>query len=176
MAADAKKTLLHAWHVQNGAHMAQFGRYDMPLWYPSGAKKEHLAVLTDAGLFDTSHMSIVAVRGAEARDLLQACFSKNLAACVGKEQKPLSSGKSVYGVFLSPAGEVIDDRRRAVGRAVIDDDDLDAAVGLHQDALDRLRDEPFAVVDGDDAADQRVDHAGQASSASALTAAGIEGR
>lgn len=109
MTADAKKTLLHAWHVQNGAHMAQFGRYDMPLWYPSGAKKEHLAVLTDAGLFDTSHMSVVAVKGAGARDLMQVCFSKNLAACVGKDQNPLSSGKSVYGVFLNQAGEVIDD-------------------------------------------------------------------
>ncbi len=109
MNADVKKTRLHGWHVQNGANMAQFGQYDMPLWYPSGAKKEHLAVLTDAGMFDTSHMSIITVRGSGARDLLQDCFSKDLSACIGKAQTPLVSGKSVYGVFLNDAGEVIDD-------------------------------------------------------------------
>ena len=109
MNADVKKTRLHDWHVQSGANMAQFGRYDMPLWYPSGAKKEHLAVLTDAGMFDTSHMSIITVKGSGARDLLQVCFSKDLTACIGKAQTPLVSGKSVYGVFLNDAGEVIDD-------------------------------------------------------------------
>ena len=109
MNADVKKTRLHGWHVQNGANMAQFGQYDMPLWYPSGAKKEHLVVLTNAGMFDTSHMSIITVKGSGARDLLQVCFSKDLSACIGKAQTPLVSGKSVYGVFLNDAGEVIDD-------------------------------------------------------------------
>ncbi len=109
MNADTKKTRLHGWHVQNSANMAQFGQYDMPLWYPSGAKKEHLAVLTDAGMFDTSHMSVITVKGAGAQNLLQVCFTKNLAACVGKNQKPLTSGKSVYGAFLNENGEVIDD-------------------------------------------------------------------
>ena len=66
-------------------------------------------VLTGAGIFDTSHMSVVTVKGPGARDLLQVCFSKNLSACVGKDQKPLTPGKSVYGVFLNEAGEVIDD-------------------------------------------------------------------
>ena len=109
MNADVKKTRLNNWHVQYGVNMAQFGQYDMPLWYPSGAKKEHLAVLTDAGLFDTSHMSVITVKGSGARDLLQFCFTKNLAACVGKDHKPLTSGKSVYGAFLNESGEVIDD-------------------------------------------------------------------
>ena len=109
MNPDAKKTRLHGWHVQNSANMAQFGQYDMPLWYPSGAKKEHLAVLTDAGMFDTSHMSVITVEGSGARDLLQFCFTKNLAACVGKKQQPLIPGKSVYGAFLNEKGEVIDD-------------------------------------------------------------------
>jgi aminomethyltransferase len=109
MSTPVKKTHLHGWHVNHGANMAIFGAYDMPLWYPSGAKEEHLAVLTRAGIFDTSHMSVVMVKGSGARDLLQVCFSKNLAACVGKDQKPLTPGKSVYGVFLNEAGEVIDD-------------------------------------------------------------------
>jgi aminomethyltransferase len=109
MSKPVKKTRLHGWHLKRGANMAIFGSYDMPLWYPSGAKEEHLVVLTRAGIFDTSHMSVVIVKGPGARDLLQVCFSKNLAACVGKDQKPLTPGRSVYGVFLNEAGEVIDD-------------------------------------------------------------------
>ena len=108
MSKPVKKTRLHGWHLKRGANMAIFGSYDMPLWYPSGAKEEHLVVLTRAGIFDTSHMSVVIVKGPGARDLLQVCFSKNLAACVGKDQKPLTPGRSVYGVFLNEAGEVID--------------------------------------------------------------------
>ncbi len=109
MSNPVKKTRLHGWHVNRGANMAIFGAYDMPLWYPSGAKEEHVVVLTRAGIFDTSHMSVVMVKGSGARDLLQICFSKNLAACVGKNQQPLIPGRSVYGVFLNEAGEVIDD-------------------------------------------------------------------
>ncbi len=37
-------TPLHNWHLSAGANMADFGGYDMPLWYQS-AKSEHLAVL-----------------------------------------------------------------------------------------------------------------------------------
>jgi aminomethyltransferase len=109
MSQPVKRTPLHGWHVDHGANLAIFGSYAMPLWYPHGAKEEHLAVLTRAGIFDTSHMSPLTVKGSGARDLLQVCFSKNLAACVGKAQKPLTAGRSVYGVFLNEAGEVIDD-------------------------------------------------------------------
>ena len=75
MSSETKYTLLHDWHVDNGANMAAFGAYDMPLWYPQGAKSEHLAVINSAGLFDTSHMAVVTVEGAGARELLQKCFS-----------------------------------------------------------------------------------------------------
>jgi len=109
MEKEVKMTLLHGWHVDRGANMAQFGEYDMPLWYPTGTKSEHLSVLTNAGIFDTSHMAVVIVEGSDSLDLLQHCFSKNLDACIGKQQNPLTPGKSVYGVFLSDAGDVIDD-------------------------------------------------------------------
>jgi aminomethyltransferase len=38
-----KKTSLHAWHLASRANMADFGGYEMPLWYAS-VKNEHLAV------------------------------------------------------------------------------------------------------------------------------------
>ncbi len=48
MDTAVKTTPLHAWHVGKNANMAAFGGYEMPLWYPSGAKAEHLAAITSA--------------------------------------------------------------------------------------------------------------------------------
>ena len=109
MGAAIKETLLHGWHVDNGAKMGVFAGYDMPLWYPQGVKKEHLAVIQSAGLFDTSHMAVITVTGAGAMTLLQQCFSKDLEHCLGRHKSPLTRGRSVYGLFLSPAGHVLDD-------------------------------------------------------------------
>jgi aminomethyltransferase len=108
MKQESKRTPLHAWHTAQGATMADFGGYEMPLWYAS-AKSEHLAVLLSAGLFDTSHMAVVAVAGPEAFDLLQLCFTNDLSACVGKAGKPLSAGRCVYGAILDQNGMCLDD-------------------------------------------------------------------
>lgn len=106
--SEAKKTRLHAWHREQGAQMAVFGGYEMPLWYTAGAKAEHLAVLQGAGLFDTSHMAVVLVSGAESFQLLQECFSRDLEACLGAS-RPLAAGHCVYGVFLNRSGHLLDD-------------------------------------------------------------------
>ncbi len=108
MQTESKTTPLHGWHKAKGANMADFGGYEMPLWY-STAKAEHLSVLTHAGIFDTSHMAVVMVAGPEAYDLLQLCFTNDLAACIGKSKGPLIPGRSVYGAYLNQKGEVIDD-------------------------------------------------------------------
>ncbi len=104
-----KTTPLHDWHLERDAHMSLFGGYEMPLWYPSGAKREHLAVLTGAGMFDTSHMAVIMVEGSGALDLLQLCFTKDLDACIGKDKTPLVPGRCAYGVFLDDLGHVRDD-------------------------------------------------------------------
>ncbi len=104
-----KKTPLHGWHLAQGANMAIFGGYEMPLWYTSGAKREHLAVLTGAGMFDTSHMAVIMIEGPGALTLLQACFTKNLDTCIGKDKTPLVPGRCAYGVFLDDLGHVRDD-------------------------------------------------------------------
>lgn len=106
---NRKKTVLHSWHVDHGANMALFGNYDMPLWYKSGAKAEHLAVIQAAGIFDTSHMAAVSVEGEGAKSLLQQCLSKDLERCLGNGKSHLVEGRCVYGVFLNPDGTVIDD-------------------------------------------------------------------
>ncbi|MCU0563253.1 MAG: aminomethyl transferase family protein [Desulfobacterales bacterium] len=108
MDVTVKKTGLHAWHLASGASMAAFGGYHMPLWY-SSAKNEHLSVLTAAGLFDTSHMAALRLRGRGAHDLLQAAFTQNLDACIGAGRAPLAVGRCVYGAFLNDDGHVVDD-------------------------------------------------------------------
>jgi aminomethyltransferase len=109
MNSEMATTPLHEWHLAYGANMAEFGGYDMPLWYPSGAKEEHLAVINTAGIFDTSHMATVKISGPEALDVLQWCVTQDLSACVGKDKAPLSPGKCVYAIYLDENGHVIDD-------------------------------------------------------------------
>ena len=104
-----KKTVLHDFHCQEGANMALFGGYDMPLWYTTGTKAEHLAVIKNAGVFDTSHMAVLTVAGAGARTLLQYCLTKDMDSCIGKNKTPLTQGRCVYGLFLDVNGHVIDD-------------------------------------------------------------------
>ncbi|MBW2557501.1 MAG: aminomethyltransferase family protein [Deltaproteobacteria bacterium] len=104
-----KKTPLHDWHLEHDANMAVFGGYEMPLWYPSGAKREHIAVLKGAGIFDTSHMAVIMVEGPGALTLLQTCFTKNLETCIGKDKTPLVPGRCAYGIFLDDLGHVMDD-------------------------------------------------------------------
>jgi aminomethyltransferase len=103
-----KHTPLFDWHRAHGANIVEFGDYLMPVWYQS-ARNEHLAVVSRAGLFDTSHMAVIRVFGAAGYDLLQWCFTRNLDACVGKDGAPLTDGKCVYGAFLDEHGHAIDD-------------------------------------------------------------------
>jgi aminomethyltransferase len=108
MSTEKKKTPLFDWHERNGANIVEFGDYLMPVWYRS-AKDEHMAVVTHAGLFDTSHMAGVRVFGPDAYALVQSCFSRDLDRCVGKDNAPLTDGRCVYGVFLDQHGHAIDD-------------------------------------------------------------------
>lgn len=107
--AEANKTPLYHWHLAHGANMVNFAGWSMPLWNPSGAVAEHQIGITNAGIFDTSHMSVVTIEGAGSFELLQLCFTKDLNACVGKTRAPMRPGRCVYGAYLNDEGWVIDD-------------------------------------------------------------------
>lgn len=96
-----KKTVLHSRHVDLGALMSPFAGWEMPLWYPAGAVKEHLAVVTAAGLFDTSHMDVFFVCGDEAQAFLDHAFTRDLSG--------VRENRALYGAFLSKNGHCIDD-------------------------------------------------------------------
>ena len=107
MEKKIKQTPLHGWHRIEGANMGLFANYEMPLWYPKGAKEEHLAVIRHAGLFDTSHMAFLLVKGEAALPLLQKTFSRDLTS--GSSGFFPLTGKCFYGLFLTDGGWVLDD-------------------------------------------------------------------
>ena len=93
MEEQVKQTGLHQWHVSHGAKMANFGGYDMPLWY-SSAKTEHLSVFTHAGLFDTSHMGRTFAKGPEVVEFLNWVVTNDISR--------LGPMEGLYTVMLKP--------------------------------------------------------------------------
>lgn len=95
------KTVLHAKHVEAGAKMVDFHGWEMPINYGSQIE-EHHAVRQDAGMFDVSHMTIVDVKGAQAKDYLRYLLSNDVA-------KLSQVGKALYSGMLNEQGGVVDD-------------------------------------------------------------------
>src|ERR1700674_902140 len=80
--------------------MVEFGGWEMPVEY-SGITREHLAVRTDAGLFDVSHMGEIEVRGPKALTLLQFITSNDVSR--------LNISQAQYSALMYPQGSAIDD-------------------------------------------------------------------
>lgn len=95
------QTPLTAVHQETGGKLVDFSGWSMPVNYGSQIE-EHHAVRQDAGMFDVSHMTIVDVRGSEAKSFLQYLLANDVA----KLQTP---GKALYSAMLNPQGGVIDD-------------------------------------------------------------------
>src|SRR6266480_4115863 len=68
--SELKRTPLHALHVASGGKMVPFAGYDMPVQYASGVLREHLHTRSHAGLFDVSHMGLIALQGPKAESVL----------------------------------------------------------------------------------------------------------
>ncbi|WP_449421623.1 glycine cleavage system aminomethyltransferase GcvT [Rhodanobacter lindaniclasticus] len=96
-----EKTVLNATHRALGARMVDFGGWDMPINYGSQIE-EHHAVRRDAGMFDVSHMTVVDLHGARAREFLRHLLANNI-------DKLKVHGKALYTCMLNERGGVIDD-------------------------------------------------------------------
>jgi len=97
----ALRTALYDTHVSLGAKMVDFGGWEMPLHYGSQIE-EHHAVRRDAGMFDVSHMGVVDLSGAGARDLLRSLLANDVGRLTTR-------GKALYSCMLLPNGGVLDD-------------------------------------------------------------------
>jgi aminomethyltransferase len=93
-------TPLHDRHVELGARMVPFAGWEMPVQY-EGVIPEHLAVRTDSGVFDVSHMGELEVEGPRAHELLQGALSNDLDR--------LSPGQAQYTLLTNEDGGIIDD-------------------------------------------------------------------
>lgn len=94
------QTALHATHEALGATLVDFGGWDMPLWYPTGAVKEHLAVTSTPDCSISGIWPGLMVSGPDALEALQWAFTKDLS---------LSGPRAAYGAFLDASGGVVDD-------------------------------------------------------------------
>ncbi len=96
-----KRTPLFEAHRSAGARLVEFAGWEMPLNYPGGIQAEHVAVRTDAGLFDVSHMGEVRVSGKDAKGFLQFATLND----AGK----LAPGRGQYSMLPNDRGGLIDD-------------------------------------------------------------------
>lgn len=95
------KTALFNAHQEAGAKIVDFGGWDMPIHYGSQIEEHHF-VRKNVGMFDVSHMTIVDVKGPQAKRYLQYLLANDV-------DKLLIEGKALYSGMLNEQGGVIDD-------------------------------------------------------------------
>ncbi|MFN4263757.1 MAG: glycine cleavage system aminomethyltransferase GcvT [Thioalkalivibrionaceae bacterium] len=111
-----RKTPLFERHVALGARMVSFAGWAMPLAYASQIE-EHHSVRSDAGVFDVSHMRVIDVFGAQARDFLRTALANDVAKlgsgdpAVGGDAGASSNivGSAQYSLLLAEDGGILDD-------------------------------------------------------------------
>jgi aminomethyltransferase len=91
---------LHEAHVAAGAKLVPFAGWEMPIQY-AGIREEHIAVRTDVGIFDVSHMGQVETVGPQACERLQRLTSNDV--------DKLSEGGAQYSLLCNELGGVLDD-------------------------------------------------------------------
>ena len=96
-----KKTPLYDNHVALGGKIVPFGGYLLPVQYETGVIKEHMAVRTEAGLFDVSHMGELMLTGPDAL--------KNVQKVTTNDMSGMYDGQVRYSPMCNEQGGVVDD-------------------------------------------------------------------
>jgi aminomethyltransferase len=87
-------------HRRLGGRLVPFAGWEMPVQY-SGLSDEHRAVRTAAGLFDTSHMGELVLKGDEAQSVINGLITN--------DTRRLVDGQALYTCACNEAGTVLDD-------------------------------------------------------------------
>ena len=95
------KTPLHQKHLDLKAKMVDFSGWEMPLSYGSQIE-EHMAVRTEAGIFDVSHMAVFSLSGGSVEKYLSYICANDIAKIKDKN-------KALYGTILNHEGGILDD-------------------------------------------------------------------
>ncbi|MDL2225288.1 glycine cleavage system aminomethyltransferase GcvT [Eubacteriales bacterium OttesenSCG-928-M02] len=96
-----RKTPLYDTHQKSGGKMVPFAGYLLPIQYPTGILKEHMAVREQAGLFDVSHMGELWLSGQDALG--------NIQHLVTNDCSKLAIGRICYSPMCYENGTVVDD-------------------------------------------------------------------
>jgi aminomethyltransferase len=150
-----KRTPLHDRHAAAGARLVPFAGWEMPVQY-AGIRPEHVAVRTNVGVFDVSHMGEVETSGPDAEAFLQRILSNDVSK--------IAEDGAQYSVLCKDDGGVLDDlftyrlgpqRFLTVTNASNHEKDLawfkQHASGFDVEVHDRLHDYAMLAVQGPDA-------------------------
>ena len=95
------KTPLYDIHAASGGKIVPFAGYLLPIQYETGVIKEHMAVRTQCGLFDVSHMGEILLTGPDAL--------KNLNMLLTNDYTVMEDGQARYSPMCNETGGVVDD-------------------------------------------------------------------
>lgn len=96
-----QKTPLYETHVKYGGKIVPFAGYLLLVQYGTGVITEHMAVRTDCGLFDVSHMGEIMCIGKDA--------VKNLNHLLTNDYTTMYDGQARYSPMCNENGGVVDD-------------------------------------------------------------------
>ena len=98
---EAAKTPLYECHKAAGGKIVDFAGFLLPVQYPTGVIKEHMAVRTACGLFDVSHMGEITVQGPDAVKYLNHLLTNDYTV--------MDDGQARYSPMCNENGGVVDD-------------------------------------------------------------------
>lgn len=159
LAADLKRTVLHALHLDHKGRMTPFGGYDMPVQY-EGVLAEHRWTREHAGLFDVSHMGpsrvvLNAPTGDSEADWATVAAIAEKIVC--GDIKGLKPGQIRYSLLLNDEGGIVDDLMIGRYPALAPQDGFYLVVNAGTKEGDFAR---FQSAAGDQATVQRMDECG----------------
>ena len=103
-----RKTPIHGWHVENGAHWEPVGHWRRPYAFPKAGEsvekavhREVLATRNSVGLLDASTLGKLIVKGPDAGKFLDMLYTNMMST--------LKPGKCRYGLMCSENGFLSDD-------------------------------------------------------------------
>jgi len=103
-----RKTPMHAWHEQNGAHFEDVGQWKRPYCYPRAGEsvadavnREVEAARASVGILDASTLGKIDIQGPDAVELINRVYTNSFTK--------LAVGRCRYGLMCKDDGMVFDD-------------------------------------------------------------------
>ena len=100
MANKLLRTPLYEAHQRDGARIVDFAGWEMPVEY-TGIKSEHLAVRSEVGIFDLTHMGEFEITGPDASTFVDSLITNDIHRLV--------EGQCMYTCMCRENGMIIDD-------------------------------------------------------------------